>query len=218
MIYRLKRIEDRLVQEAYDEGMKSLNDFWGIGWTKGTPKIYVVDSRADIDEIKGFVTEPWLVGWATGLEPGDRKIYVLDFDKFESESNHDRNEEKYKMLIKHELCHLFMSTVSNGSFIQAPMWLNEGVSVYLSGQIYTRKKPDRFVGFLDSDRKNPFPAYGEGSFVVELLVNKFGKEKLISLVKKLPELKERRTLFDIFEEVYGFVLSYDNINDLYISK
>lgn len=215
MIFKLKSFEDGFMQEAYDEGMKKLNDFWGINWVRNTPDIYVVESREDINKIKGMEIEDWVVGWAAGSDTERKRIFLLEFDKLETESDHKKDEKKYKALIAHELCHLFVGIVSRRTPLAGPMWWNEGLSVYLSGQINFRKRPNKFVGFLNSNRENPVPAYNEGGFVVELLVNKYGKEKIIELVKSLGDYKNEGDFDKFFERVYGFELSYEKINEIY---
>lgn len=79
------------------------------------------------------------------------------------------------------------------------------------------KKPERFDGFLESSWGNLKKAYGEGGFVVELLISNFGKEKIIQLVKSLPELESDK-FGKKFMEIYGFELNYEEINKLYLKK
>jgi len=218
MIFKVSSVNDDLIQSAYDEGMQRLNDFWGINWIKNTPDLYIIENRADINKIKGRETESWVVGWAASTDSGKNIIYLLDFDKLETESDHKKDEAKYRALITHELCHLFVSAIEKKSPPMGPMWWNEGISTYLSGQLLFKKRPEKFIGFLDSNRENPRPAYNEGGFVIELLVEKFGKDKLIEMLTYLRDSSPTTTFKDDFNAVYGFELSYEKINELYLEN
>ncbi|OGD67897.1 hypothetical protein A3E89_02230 [Candidatus Campbellbacteria bacterium RIFCSPHIGHO2_12_FULL_35_10] len=47
MIFELKQKKDKFLDKAYKDSMKELNDFYGINWTRNTPKIFIVNSRED---------------------------------------------------------------------------------------------------------------------------------------------------------------------------
>lgn len=215
MIYKTKIVTDPLVEDAYQEGMRELNKFWGINWVENTPDVYIIGSRAEIDLIKGSNTSDQLVGWSK-----NRNIFVMEYQKVETESSYTLNPDQYKALIKHELNHLFYSIVSGGA--SGPLWLREGLSIYLSGQISLGQwsKPTKFVGFIDSDSniENKKYAYGEGGFVVEILVLKFGKEKIIQLVKQLKMINSLDDFKKIFIEIFDVELDYNVINSLYLMK
>ena len=203
MIFKSKPIENKLIQDAYDEGIETFSDFFNVKPVGFKPDVFILDNRADIDIVKGKKTENWVVGWTTG-----QSLFVLDYDKFDTESKHNKSESAYQNLIKHELCHIFTRTSSRNAIL--PMWLNEGISIYLSGQLGMNKKPDKFSGFIESTLNNHKAAYVEGGYVVELLLNLFGREKFIDLLRGYSEEK--------FKDIYGFDLTYENINSLYQSQ
>lgn len=192
--------------------MAEINEFWGINWVISTPSVIVVENRERMDQLCGKKTENWVVGSAFGSR-GIRGVAVLDFKNINSESLQKFDAAGYKALIKHELCHLFYDTASKG--VTGPNWLCEGVSIYLSGQTKLKiwNRPERFDGFLESGWENMKKAYGEGGFVVELLVNKFGKEKMILLVKSLSKTEPEK-FGEKFKEIYGFDLNYEGVNKL----
>ncbi|HEX9008389.1 MAG TPA: hypothetical protein VF837_03975 [Patescibacteria group bacterium] len=212
MIYKVTISDDFLVQEAYKEGMDELNDFWGINWKINTPDISIVSSRKEINQIMGKETSQELVGWSK-----NRNVFVLDYQKVETESSYRLTPEQYKALIKHEMNHIFEGIVSNGSM--GPFWLKEGLSIYLSGQISLGQweRPSEFKGFINSDENNKKAAYEEGGYVVELLVNKFGKGKIIELIKLLKTMKSDEDFLITFKQIFGLDLNYENINRLYLS-
>ncbi len=204
MILKAKPIEDELIEDSYIEGMKVFNDFWGINWINNTPDVIVLESREDIDKVYGKKTQSWVRAWAR-----NRTVYILSFDNITTESSHSDSKEEYQATIRHEIGHLFTNIVTNGESI--PKWLNEGISTYLADQLLFNKKPDAFTGFLESNQTNHKPAYVEGGYVVELLLTNFGKAKFIDFVKSLGTNES-------FKRIYGFELTYDNINIIYKSN
>jgi hypothetical protein len=217
MIFKIEPTKDELVESAYMEGMEELKKFWGINWIKSTPNIVIVKNRADLDAYMGRKTENWLVGAGYGSK-GLRGVVVLDYKNINQESINKYDEEGYKALIKHELCHLFFSIASNG--VIGPSWLSEGISIYTSGQndLKVWPKPAKFVGFLEANKEHMMKAYSEGGVVVELLVNKFGKDKILELVKALPGLAKYENFLEKFKEIYGFELTYEKINGIYLEN
>lgn len=186
--------------------LRILEEFFEIQLDK-TPEIIFVKTREEINKLIGRKTESWVVGW---IDSGN--VYILDKDNFEEESNHEYNDESYTALIKHELVHLFFSKLSKGR--KKPYWLNEGVSIYVSGQLKFKKKIEKFEEFLDFGEKAGKGVYKESGFFIELLVEKFGKEKLLELIKRLPEINSEESFKNLFKEIYGFELSYDGANKL----
>lgn len=205
-----KAIDNQFVEDSYIEGMNKLGNFWGINWITNTPNILIVENRNAINKIRGKKTPNWVIGWI-----GNNCIYILSYNKLGTESSSKLSRNEYKALIKHELCHLFFKKTSKGA--KGPKWLEEGLSIYLSGQTKLShwKKPAKFHTFIESNEGNKKAAYEEGGFVVELLVNKYGKGNIIELVKFLPKMKSKVKFRKKFKELYGYKLTYKNINKIY---
>ena len=202
MILKAKPIENKLIQDAYEEGMKIFSDFWGLNWIYNTPNIIVLESREDIDKAYGEKTQSWIRGWAR-----NNTIHLLDYYKMATESDHNDSKEEYQAMIRHEIGHLFITKIVKNTS-EFPKWLNEGISIYLANQLGYNTKPESFKGFLESSKENHKAAYVEGGRVVELLMNLFGKEKLVSFVKAGGDPES-------FKNIYGFDITYENINSLY---
>jgi hypothetical protein len=211
MIFSIKITDDQLVGKAFQDGMMELNEFWGVNWVTNLPDLFIVDTRNEIDQIKGVATSRDLVGWSK-----NRNIFLLNYRNLETESSYLLTPEQYSALIKHELNHSFFGIASGNA--NAPLWLSEGISIFLSGQTSNGqwKRPTDFEGFIDSEGENKRYAYAEGGFVVELLINKFGKEKIIQLVKHLMSIKDGQEFKGVFSEIYGIELDYKVINELYL--
>lgn len=205
MTFKISHQDDPFLEKILTESLADLNAFFELYWVHHLPRIIVVDDRATINALKGEKTEPWVVGWSEV-----KNIYVLDRDSFEKESDHAYSEKEYAALIKHELAHSFFNALSGGTY--KPIWLNEGIAIYTSGQNAYKKRPERFGVFLNYFDKGGKDLYAEAGFFVQMLVEKHGKQKLLDIVKNLKNIKTPEDLSFAFETAFGFPLSYRAID------
>lgn len=205
MIFSIDSRKDVFLEKAYMEALKDLNEFFGINWTNGTPIIITVKDRKTIDILKGKKTERWVVGWADDY----RIVYILDRKNYEKECAHKYSDEAYIALLKHEMVHLFINAFCSSSEL-APIWLLEGIAIYLSGQNSLIRKPDSFSKFLSFYNCGGEAIYSESGFAVEYLIKSFGKDKLLELLKSLRHIKSEKEFMNYFEGIYGFMLKYKN--------
>jgi len=210
----LKPIIEGKLEESYKAAMQRLNNFFNIGWVHNLPSVFVVEDRATIDCLRNEKTEPWVVGWSDR-----RKVFLLSREKMKTESAREYSIDEYNSLLAHELCHLFFNSSTNG--VRTPIWLNEGLSGYLSGDIQFKKKPEVFSSFLEFFDKGGAGVYNESAFAIKVLIDTFGKEKILELLQKIKETGENMTkdkFDDLFKAIYGFESTYDAFNDLASSK
>ncbi|MFA5942101.1 MAG: hypothetical protein WC798_00295 [Candidatus Paceibacterota bacterium] len=198
------------LEESYVAAMKRLNDFFDIGWTQHLPPVFIVEDRATIDCLRTKNTESWVVGWSE-----HRKVFLLAREKMGTESDRAHSVEEYNALLTHELCHLFFSASTNGG--HTPIWLTEGLSGYVSGDIQFKKKPASFSSFLEFFDTGGAGVYKESGFAVEALVKAFGKEKILDLLRNIKKSGGNPTkdkFNALFKAVYGFEPTYDAFNNL----
>ena len=208
MIFSLKREPDVFIQSVYKKAMKDLRDFFELDWQEYCPRIFLIPDRKTYDAVLGFKTEKWMIGQAE-----QRAVFLLAQERFEKESNHVFSKEKYKKLIYHELCHCFSRQCAGGNFF--PKWVNEGISLYVSGQIHDKQKPEKFRNFLEFYDKSGEKVYLESGFAVEILVEKFGKKKFLSLLKSLSNIKTERKFKTRFKDIYKCHPTYKFFNQIY---
>ena len=204
MIFKIKTTSNKKLEEYYNKAMKELDDFFKINWEYNKPRIILVPDRKTIDSLRGKKTEPWIVGWASRTN-----VFLLNPKKFEKESNHKYSNEKFSALIKHEICHCFLDVVAKG-YSQKPRWLIEGVCIYLSGQNKFKNKPSQLKEFLKYEENVGLSVYRESGFALEFLIKKYGKNKLIKLLKSLSKIKSKKEFATLFKKIYGFDLKYKN--------
>ncbi len=207
MIYSLKPKKDKLVEGMYKKAMKELNKFYGLNWKHHLPQIIILKNRDEINKFWGDDTEDWLIAFAER-----RAIFMLDKKKYKKESSHKYSKESYYKTLKHELGHLFFGAISHEN--DNPAWLNEGTQYFVANQIESQKPPKRFSNFIDHYDKWSKSVYGESGFAVKVLVDKFGKEKLIRLIKSLRNISSEKKFKISFKKIYKFDLNYKEMNKL----
>lgn len=207
MIFSIKKDKDEFLDKVYSDTIKEFNLFFELRWEYNQPPIIQIPNREIIDILWGTKTENWIVGWAE-----ENKVFILDRENYEKESCHKYSEQQYIALIKHEIAHLYVEILSKKGFI--PRWLNEGICIYVSGQNNFKAKPKTFKNFLEYFKKGGKGIYNEAGFVVELLINKYKKDKLIKLLNSLEKIKNKKDFIKIFSEIYNLPLNYESFNEL----
>jgi hypothetical protein len=96
------------------------------------------------------------------------------------------------------------------------LWLWEGLAIYLSGQLYQYKKPLKLKNFLEFYNKynnETTDVYKESGFAIKFLVDKFGKEKLLELLKGVTKYMSEPDFAKLFKKIYKISLKYKSFND-----
>ncbi len=207
MVYKIREFPNRKVRYFYDRSMEELEDFYKLKIVRNRPRIIIIEDRAQIDSLKGLKTEDWLVGWSEG-----RSVFLLNQSKTGKESREKYDDEKYKALIQHELSHSFLKAITGQGYV--PIWLNEGVAISSSGQNKFKKPVGKFHEFLEFYDTGGHSVYWESGFAIETLIKRFGKEKLLSLLKKLKSTENKIGFLKAFKDIYGFRPSYSAFNRL----
>lgn len=211
MIYKIETESDPLIEEAYEKAMTELNEFYGINWVDKRPTITIVKDRQTINRLLGRETPSWVVGFIGNINGST--IFMLDRNNYGTESDHKYDEAEYLLTIKHELSHAFYRVLSSKG--SQPKWLWEGVAIYTAEQHKSKEKPGKFVDFLEFfEQGSVAGVYRESGFAVEALVNKFGKEKLLELIKATKETDTKEKFNTKFQEVYGFQPTYEEFNKI----
>lgn len=172
-------------------------------------KIEIANSREEFNKLTDRQsTESWMAGWANG-----HKIVVIHPDKLKETTNGIHKSDSHTKRIKHELAHLFYAKLTKDE--TKPAWLNEGLAFYLDGR----------GGMAPKDYENKYAAikyfvnydgqvYKPGSFMVKALLDKFGKAKILKLIKSIkPDLTEEK-FKNLFLSIYGFEFSEESLKKI----
>jgi len=172
---------------------EELDDFYDISIEQ--PSVFFIDSRKEINEIWGRKTEEWFSAWAK-----DGSIFILNPEVYTKESNH-KDINHFWQSLKHEYCHLYYRKITNTGY---PKWLNEGLANYLAGQV--KKKPTKreALRVFDYYQKLDWRIYNIGYFWTKLLIERFGKKKLLTLIKSIGSQTTEKEFAKKFHRVYKF--------------
>ena len=207
MVLKLKIIHDEFIEEIYRESMEELNRFFDINWKNHVPEVIVVEDRKALDKFTGRKTQEWNVAFAS-----NNQIFILSKKNYERDSTHKYSDINYKMLLKHELVHLFLKAYSNWQGY-VPAWFEEGLCVYLSGQIKNHKV-ERFESFFESYDRCGKNVYSEGGFAIKVLIEKLDVEKIMQILRNLKISLNKEDFDTLFSEIYGFSPSYEKFNKM----
>jgi hypothetical protein len=191
--FRIKPIEDKKILSFLLSAQKNLAKFFGIKMP--IPHVFIVSSRKDINAIFGRKTKNWIVAW---IKKGT--IFALDQAAYRKESNHKDPRYFWKVL-KHEYCHLYFEKFTSANF---PKWLNEGLACYLARQEKYPPPKGKLLNILRYHKKSDQWVYAVGYFWVNLLIKKFGKAKLLKLLRGLHANTSKKEFDARFHRIYGF--------------
>lgn len=194
-----KRPVPQELLETKEKATLKFNDFFGITLQKKF-KIYMIHSREEMDIIQEKKTEDWLKGCTKDY---GTKIFIYDFNYYYKETGKSFNSQK---LLKHEITHVYVAEIRNKGFV--PRWLNEGLAYYLAKQQISNKSIEEIVNCIDSHENFIVEHYGSSGRLVTMLIEKYGKEKIINLLKSSRNPNE---FFYAFQNIYGFELTKENL-------
>lgn len=95
---------------------------------------------------------------------------------------------------------------------KGPIWLDEGFAVYVSDQLSTKERPKEFKSFLNYYSHEDKDVYSEAGFVVEGLIKRYGKNRVINFLRRLPNINNKKEFKKEFEEYFKLRLEYKQIN------
>ena len=146
--------------------------------------IFLIDSREEIDKMWGKKTERWLTAWTR-----NNNIFILNPKNYTRESDH-KDIKHFWQTLKHECSHLYFKKLTQTNY---PKWLNEGLACYLAGQVKKRPTTEEVLRIFDYFQKTDWKIYAIAYFWVKLLIDKFGKGKMLGLVKCInPQMTEKQ--------------------------
>jgi len=208
MVFNLMAVEDELIDTHFEEINKNLSDFYNTNIDNGLPKVFIIKDRKTFDALLRKKSKLYQVGFIM-----NKSIYLLDRNNFAKESSHaDPTEEAYLRILKHETSHIYFASISDESY--NPRWLWEGTALYTDGSLHAMiKKPTQFKEFLNFYNSEDPLIYSESGFVIQSLIDKFGKDLLLKLIKQLRKTETEEEFLELFKSIYDFNLSYRTINE-----
>lgn len=144
--------------------------------------IDVIDSLEELSEILEVKVPKWVIG--TSFE---NVILILDHEKWKKSNN-----ESVENLILHEFVHVVLNLKTQSPL---PIWLNEGLAVYLSDQYgnYKGKKPNINEDFdFYNVNYNNEKLYDISIYIIMKLIDKYSINKVIDKTLKTKNFKQSK--------------------------
>ncbi|HDK7168025.1 TPA: hypothetical protein PTV44_001892 [Clostridium botulinum] len=142
----------------------------------------VIDSLEELSEILEVKVPKWVIG--TSFE---NVILILDHEKWKKSNN-----ESVENLILHEFVHVVLNLKAQSPL---PIWLNEGLAVYLSDQYanYKKKKPNINEDFdFYNVNYNNEKLYHISIYIIIKLIDKYSINKVIDETLKTKDFKQSK--------------------------
>jgi len=206
-IFNLSWNDEEWYHQILEECFQELDEYFDRHWVNGRPKLYILKDRKTINEYRNEQVPSWVIGFGGNKA---KKIFILDKENFEKESSHKYTEKDYITTIKHELTHCYVDLLINN--YRNPVWLNEGFVSNICQELDRYSQPKRFDHFLSCFNNHGKGAYLEGTWFVKMLLDQFGKEKIIEFHKKLKDRLNQKEFNQLFKKEFGFKLEYGEVN------
>ena len=164
-------------------------------------KIIFLETREEMDGVhKKFLgmnepTEDWVVGGV--FEEGI--VHIFSKDVYDKVSCHPK--ETFFPTLVHEIAHVFTGKLFRFHF---PIWLNEGISYVVADQdnVNLSKKQDITKAYTEEEWFQTNPYLTSGKFT-RFLLDKYGKEKVFSLLRELDFHEKKSEFYKDFKKVLG---------------
>lgn len=178
---------ESFIESEADQAIKDIEGILEIALPFAL-KIRLHNSRKDYEKcVNKYDTRDWEVGNTNS----NNEIDIFNPDIFEKESSHKK--EDFPKILKHEIAHVYIRQLAGDRAI--PMWLNEGLAMYLSDQVsqYTKKGgfyiESNYASKLSTqfgwDKYADYDAYEFACLFLGYLVKNYSIKKLVQLITSL---------------------------------
>ena len=187
---------EKMVLDSY----KKNQDFFGE--KEIDIKIKFLYQRLEMDEICGYKTQDWEVGYANK----EKQISIFSPLVFDKVSSHPQSDFDY--VLTHEIAHLFTNEILGFGY---PKWLREGIAGYVAKQYKIRSvgKIDEFSNLHDKEGWNKFHNYPQAFSFTKYLIDKFGKDKILEFLKNIKTNIGSTSTYDDFVKFFNLFLKTD---------
>ncbi len=131
------------------------------------------------------------------------QTYKINYKRFGGTSD-------FEILLAHEINHIFARQIH---VYNGPFWFTEGLAMYVAGQVpgktykrkvmLTKENARFFMFYRLIMKKQSNEMYIFQYFGVKYLVDNFGKNKLLELIRTYPEKSNKKEFENRFKKIYG---------------
>lgn len=203
--FKLQPIYDKKVFKLMKDTKKELDAFFGVDYR--LPKVFFIESRSDFDAVCGRKTEDWVVG-----HTNDGVFFITHPEVYTKISNH-KNQSGWIKTFRHEMNHIWYDRLMGSPF---PFWLAEGLAMYFAGQKPYKAGIDTLLKIVKIEKEKEWRTllYKLGGYWVYFLIDNFGKEKMMRLLKEIRKDKTMKNLKDSFYKIYKYKFTKTDLKKL----
>lgn len=197
------KISDEIVRKcsyAYNENRK----FFGKNCKFF--KILIANTEREFRKLSGKFYSPW----AKGVSVKGKFIVIRCPELFHKTYLKFGGTFKFEALLAHEINHIFANHLN---LYEGPYWFTEGIAMYVAGQIpgkvykndveITKEKAKSMMFYRLIMRKLCMDMYVFHYLGVDYLIKKFGREKLLELIRLQFKDMKKKEYEGLFKKVYG---------------
>lgn len=202
-----------IVKELLKSAQQSIKKMTGDNGITLTRPIMVY-LYASAEDLRG--ARPYSRGWEGGISYYNFAVVTTTLFSMNMEGS--------KAILNHELNHQVVRQLTYNPYVNLPLWLNEGLSVYAMGDMsvvynsalrnaVTFKKIipiKQLISQFSADSEIATCSYAESNSIVDYLISNYGQSKMVKL---LDAFKHGYTDDEALMEVYGF--DTDGLNSLW---
>jgi hypothetical protein len=205
-------------EQLTDQYSKELAGFFDVERVEGIETI-VFDSMDDLKRAfteylterykalgkEGAPPEPPI--YLKGYNPGGPKWKEIWIAKWGTPDEHGHNIERgaFNQRLKHELTHIYIHAIAKITKTEkddyVPNWLNEGISCLLAGQAPSEPGLITMGTLRSLDKALDSANYRVGSKMVRMIIEQYGEDKLIELIK----MPRHEQLYDELQRMFEWL-------------
>ncbi|MBU2638007.1 MAG: hypothetical protein KJ955_03475 [Nanoarchaeota archaeon] len=169
-------------------------------------KIRIANTETEFKKLASKFYQPWVKG--VGLK--GNFVAIRSPQLYENCYKKHGGTRKFELLLTHELNHIFAHKLK---LYSGPYWFTEGMAMYVAGQVPGKEYTTPFKISADSlfyrldMKKLRADMYGMQYLAVKELISRYGKLKLLKLIRLYRKGMKKAEYERKFKSIYG--VSYE---------
>jgi len=190
----------------------------------GVFQIRIANTEEEFKKLAGKFYKVWVKGVGKKVVGKKEGLVAIRSPELYSEcyKRHGGTPE-FEMLLAHEINHIF---ANQSNLYKGPYWFTEGLAMYVAGQIpgktykrkadFTKDKTRFYLFYRLIMKRLSDEMYIPQYYAVKYIVDKFGKVKLLRLMKSYSKNMNKLVYEKNFKKIYGF--SYNQFLDEFVES
>ncbi len=181
--------------------------------------IQIANSEEEFKKLAGKFYDLWV----KGVSKEGKIVIIRNFKLYDECYKKFGGTPNFEMVLTHEINHIFSKQLF---LYKGPYWFTEGLAMYVANQIpgktyhkkvnFSKEKIKYYLFYRLLMKKLSDEMYIPQYFAVKYLVDNYGKESLLQLIRMYEESMKKINYEENFKKIFG--LSYTCFLQKFISK